>query len=125
MKLWFRASGVAAAPHEDLLLLETLRSYPDRTLADAASKKLRNHLWYLSKEMLPLAFFDDSVCGTTKTSIVKAMREKQGGDHFPKKAQIPADSQVQLRDLASFSCCRFFEKTKISTAFFRLDPLHW
>ena len=56
---------------------------------------------------------------------MKAMREKQGGDHFPKKAQIPADSQVQLHDLASSNCYRFFEKMKISTEFLRLDPLHW
>ena len=51
IKAWFVAPSAIDAPAGDLVLLKGLVSYPNSEIAKDTSKKLANHLWYLSKEL--------------------------------------------------------------------------
>ena len=63
VKIWTLAHVAVKAPIEDLKLLKTLQQYKsvDEKISKATSEKMLGHLWYLSEELVALAFFDDAV----------------------------------------------------------------
>ena len=63
IKAWFTALLAASAPNNDLNLLKTLVRYQkeNSSIFEAASSKLAGHLWYISEELMALAFFDSAV----------------------------------------------------------------
>ncbi|KAK9892722.1 hypothetical protein WA026_021913 [Henosepilachna vigintioctopunctata] len=63
IKYWFQASTSQSAPRNDLQLLKDLKAFEsvNKNLATIALKKILNHLWYLSEELVSLAFFDDEL----------------------------------------------------------------
>ena len=60
-KGWIRAPS--AAPNNDLIFLKTIQSYSsfDPEISAAVLQKFTNDLWYLSKKLVCLTLFDDSV----------------------------------------------------------------
>ncbi len=68
LKAWFTAPLAACAPRNDLQLLKDLQTYQDihANVSKATSAKLGLHLWYLSEQLLGLAFFDRNVSAATK-----------------------------------------------------------
>ena len=54
---------MSSAPNNDLNFLKLLVMYEreNAALASVACKKLDGHLWYLSEELVGLAFFDDLI----------------------------------------------------------------
>ena len=77
VKAWFTAPNTCDAPLNDLCLLQTLESFAavDCQLSDAAMKKMKSHLWYLSEDLIGLALFSDSVCSSEKKSLVAALKK--------------------------------------------------
>ena len=45
-----------STPRNDLKLLKMLHDYPDERIATTALSKFSSHLWYLSEELVALAF---------------------------------------------------------------------
>ena len=76
VKAWFRALSAPSAPRIDLQLLKDIYSY--RKISESISKnalnKIIRHLWYLSEELVALAFFDDEVSNDTKHHVVTALQ---------------------------------------------------
>jgi len=59
VRAWFTSPSSSDAPYNDLCLLQTLESFGkvDSQVADIALKKMREHLWYLSADLIGLALF--------------------------------------------------------------------
>ena len=55
---WFEAQTPEFAPRNDLLLLQNLISYKDvkKPISEIGLKKISDHLWYLSEQLVGLAF---------------------------------------------------------------------
>ena len=75
VKSWFTATVPRSAPRLDLQLLKSLIKYKesDEIIATNALKKLSNHLWYLSEELIAFAFFDEDVPIETKNKMREAL----------------------------------------------------
>jgi len=46
----------------------------NKTVADAALRKLANHLWYVAPELVPLALFSNKVSVEDKRHIAECMK---------------------------------------------------
>ena len=79
LKAWTTATEGVLAPASDVALLQQLTAFEenDKEVANVASKKLASHLWYLSKELVALSLFDDSVPHDMRAKIVQKMREEE------------------------------------------------
>lgn len=116
------------APRLDFQLLKDLDSYKTTSAAISAValKKFLGHLWYLSEELVALAFFDDGVSSETKTKMVRAM--DVSGDLNPQKRTKVDAQQIQtkqLEDFVSSSTRRFFEITGLPSSFLDNDVETW
>jgi hypothetical protein len=78
VKAWFRAPFAIEAPLQDLNLIKALLEYEkiNKKISQAALKKLKNHLWYLSSETVAFGLFDDRVPIDTKKRMALAMFEE-------------------------------------------------
>lgn len=61
IKNWHEALIPEYAPQNDLELLQALNDYPDKEVSAEAIRAFSRHLWYLSEDLIALAFFDDRV----------------------------------------------------------------
>ena len=109
---WLTCPVGAAAPSNDLILLNDLTNYQeiDKLSANTAIKAFSNHLWYLTEELVPVALFSDSVKDVTKKKIVNKLKSfekklcsKRFGSGFGKPIfpDIPKDN-VDSIDLSRF-----------------------
>ena len=82
---WFQAPYAPSAPRTDLQLLKAIHKYKEKNaaIAGAALKKILGHLWYLSKELVTLAFFDDTVSDECKRHMITAL-QNPGEEHLKK-----------------------------------------
>ena len=94
LKAWFMAPLAASAPLQDLSLLQDLYEYRqhNEAISNAACKKMEHHLWYLSDELVGLAFFDSEVPVTVKRKMVQALRssDTNGQCAGPKRITLTA-----------------------------------
>ena len=61
---WLCAPVPAAAPANDLKLINDLEWYKENEnvdMAESALKAMNRHTWYLTEELIPLALFDTSL----------------------------------------------------------------
>lgn len=75
---WFDSSECAAhAPANDIRLYIDLHRFKliDSQIATAALDKLKNHLWYLTPEMLTLSLFGTNVPAATKSEMANRLLE--------------------------------------------------
>ena len=72
VKIWTLAHIAVKATNEDMKLLKTLQQYKsvDEKISKATSKKMLGHLWYLSEELVALAFFDNTVSLEEKSQML-------------------------------------------------------
>ena len=100
-KAWIEASFSAQAPRLDLELTKALGTYDkiDPEIGDVALSKLSSHLWYVSEELVVLAFFDSDVSCDTKNAMVTALRREEidEEDSAPKRVTLPKKSVPDLR----------------------------
>ncbi|CAL4178542.1 unnamed protein product [Meganyctiphanes norvegica] len=73
---WLTAPVSAAAPSNDILLINSLIHYRnlDRLCADATMKAFSRHMWYLTEELVPLVLFCGNVRVEAKEEMVKRLR---------------------------------------------------
>ena len=65
------------AANSDLQLLQLLHAYPMKDISAATSRKMANHLWYLSEDLILLSLFDPHVDLATKKAMIKVSAEKE------------------------------------------------
>ena len=113
----------------DLGLIKLLVDYnkENPALSKVAGNKFAKHLWYLSEELVGLAFFDPAVSVTSKREMVKSISERVGMDDPLKRAAVDmrkCDSMV-IEDFVTQNTKRFFKHLHIETGFLEEDPTSW
>uniref|UniRef100_H3ANX0 Uncharacterized protein n=1 Tax=Latimeria chalumnae TaxID=7897 RepID=H3ANX0_LATCH len=95
IQAWFSAPIATSAPLNDLKFLERLQKYSkiNKGVTDGAIQKLLGHLWYLSEELIGLAFFDPLVPLDEKRAMLQALKEVKGSEDPLKRTKL------QLSDL--------------------------
>ena len=116
------------APKNDLNLLNSIVEYQDMddVISCAALKCLKNHLWYLTQELTPLALFSDQVKDSEKNNIVKVLQQYPQKDYIDNrhgagfgKPSFP-DVDAITNDLSKFVgsvSWQFFKLLDIDTSF--------
>ena len=124
---WFVASNVAAAPRNDLEYLQQLQYCEDMQLLAVASKALCRHLWYLSEELVGLAFTDDGVTPDMKREMVKAL-QIPALNNQSKRCSLPDEVPIEDITLTNFVTKKsklIFTTLGIEPSFFEVDPIEW
>lgn len=125
---WFSAPNAASAPRNDLTLLKSLHNYKsiNAQIADAALHKVKNHLWYLSEELIALSFFDDEIGIETKEKMKDSL-EKPAEPGPPKKIQIDLNTIINLNieDFVTINTKSFFSINDLPSEFLHKPVEDW
>jgi len=133
LKAWISAPQASGAPYSDLLLLKTLIDYSSihSDISKSTSLKFSNHLWYLSQELVSLAFFDRRVSSSTKRLMVSAMQseENQDQDHSKESKRINVDlhsfKDKNLEDFVTAKSMTLIQMMELPNGFLAVDPDLW
>ena len=68
---WLTSPIPSSAPKNNLILIRSLSEYKsfDCTIATSALKAFKNHLWYLTEELVCLALFNSTVSSSVKAKM--------------------------------------------------------
>lgn len=133
--MWFTASSALLSPYNDLQFFQSLIVYKSENekTATAAIKKFVNHFWYLSPELVGLAFFDDRIPLDIKRKMVLAIKTRVNNCEIPlKKLEInDFDTELELWKTRSIdeliykSTKNLFDRFNLKTDFLLVDPTLW
>jgi hypothetical protein len=81
---WMSAASAADAPVHDLSLIQDMLRYKetDPELANAVLKKMDNHMWYLTQEMVPFVLFSSNVSNSLKQDIANQLHRTERPESF-------------------------------------------
>lgn len=99
----------------DFTLMQSLLRYPHEAIRAATTKKLAQHLWYLSEDLILLALFDDRVSAATKSKMVDALEDEEDEEDLPSKRAKLVSPKSRI----------FLQKLAIPTAFLQTPPETW
>ena len=135
---WLTAPSPAAAPANDIRLINTLLKFKsvDDVVASAALRAVKLHLWYLTPELLPLCLFSSAVDDHLKAKIVKemlkhpkkaSMTNRDGTDFGkPKFPDIPlSEEETSLLNFVGEDCWGFFRIMKMDSSFLDSPVSSW
>lgn len=126
--MWFRAPVASTAPALDLQFLQDISAYPDSEVAITATTAFGRHLWYLSEELVGLAFFDDHVDVDTKRKMLAAL-SKEGSEDPPKHVTMDLSpdtiKQKHLWDFVTSTTRRTVSALGTNDGFLDVDPQTW
>ncbi|KAK2703771.1 hypothetical protein QYM36_017903 [Artemia franciscana] len=130
LKAWISAPLASGAPYSDLLLLKSLLEYSSIHLAisKATSNKFSGNLWYLSPELVGLAFFDSRVSSSTKRLMVSAMQSQDDQEQeHTKRITIDLDSakNKNLEHFVTAKSAKLFQMMDLPDGFLTVDPDLW
>ena len=122
---WFKTPLPLIAPRTDLKLLQNLAA-EDSASSKAALNKLKNHLWYLSEELVALAFFDSEVDPSIKKQML-ANLEREGSEERCLRVIVKEDEikNKTLPDFVTKKTMDFFSILGIGTSFLSINPEDW
>lgn len=124
VRYWFQAPVASSAPRIDLWLLKELNGFEkiNKAIAKKALTKFLGHLWYLSEELVALAFFDNEISIEIKQNMVTALNE-DASDYSPKRINLNAShiGELNIEDFVTSNTLRFFIILGISSAFLKKD----
>lgn len=124
---WFKSTMASAAPRNDLEYMQSLQASKDKELSVVASRALGRHLWYLSEELVSLAFMDEGVPIDMKRMMVSEL-QRPGSETPQKKYTLKEKENISDKTLADFvteSSKRFFTKLSFEHSFLEVDPSEW
>lgn len=128
IRCWFQAPVATSAPRNDLWLLKNLKKFENinKAMSKKALSKFLGHLWYLSEELVALAFFDDEVSVESKQKMVIALNE-EGPDYSPKRITLDLShiEEKNIEDFVTSNTLRFFRILGIPSAFLQKEPGLW
>lgn len=101
-------------------------SITNEKIANAALNKFKNHLWYISDELIALAYFDDSVSFETKEEMIDALKNEADADP-PKKTTVDQEyyGKKQLWDFVTANTVSFFDTLGLSSTFLDTSVEDW
>ena len=93
---WFKAPCAFSAASTDLSFIKNLKKFEsiDKEISAVGIKKMSNHTWYLSEELIPLCLFDDDVDSYTKDNIARVICENSGQNF-----SLGRERNIKLKDL--------------------------
>ena len=129
LKYWIEAPLTVSAPRNDLDTLKLLHDYhtQDEAVAKAALGKLLGHGWYLSEELVALAFFDVKVSVDMKRKMIDSMKNQEGSEDRVLRVKILRSGipAAELSDFCTRSTEGFFDKLGLDKGFLEVDPDDW
>jgi len=86
-----------------------------------------NHLWYLSKTLIGLAFFDVDISIDEKVNMVRALPREVLSDNPPRRIALEDNKTagMKLSDFASKNTRQFFVAHGVNQYFLEKDPSTW
>ena len=108
---WHESSLATHAPKNDLDLIQSLHLYPDKTIADAALNSIGRHLWYLSEDLVALAFFDARIDAEEKETMLRNLERRPGKmlKRLDAKSFLRKSSTATISSLVTRRSIHFFE----------------
>jgi len=125
IRFWFTANYAVKAPNSDLKLLKTLAARAEDGMYKAAANKLLRHLWYLSAELVGLAFFDEDVSVTTKRKMVANLAQRPSTTERRVSVSFEDIETLELEDFVNQDTKLLLEKFDIHIDFLKEDPTKW
>jgi len=131
IEAWFTAPLAISAPSNDLKLIQALADYKTENciISEAAGSKFSGHLWYLSEELVGLAFYDPDVPSESKRKMVNALLQNTNAHEPQKRIQLniksPEVPHFQIEHFVTKNTSRFFDRLMLSTSFLETDPENW
>ena len=124
IKPWFLSRIAVCAPRVDLALFKMLAA---EECYHPVLRKLKNHLWYLSEELIALSIFDPDVSISQKQQIVQAIQANVVQKEPTKKCNLDLVNleQTELHDFATSNTLRFFSTLDLDYTFLQNDPELW
>jgi len=136
---WMTCHSSADAPWRHLEFFHTLIRYEivHADISRSAVKALRNHLWYLTEEMVPLAIFSTSTPSATRRAIADSLiaikpanglkvPQHRSGMGFGKPVfPTTISPTTTLADLVGADSWFFFEILQLDPAFLTEDVDAW
>lgn len=128
IKHWYQAPCSLTAAKNDLQLLKDIAEFKaiDSNISAATMITFSRHLWYLSEELVGIAFFDDSLDVFEKRLMVKAL-ERRGCPNPEVRPKINVKNVMQYRvsDFVTSNSLAIFRALNISQEFLSSDPVSW
>lgn len=129
VKAWTMASLAAAAPANDLSLLQDLLDYKsiNPKISQRTFEKLAAHLWYLNEENVGFSFFDENLDISIKQKMAKCLKDKQGEEVIQKRRSISASDlpKMTVADFVTQNTKKFFKKLLLKEDFLKLPAEQW
>lgn len=130
VKAWISCPLACDAPVNDLLLYKHIKQYAEinKDVADAALKKVENHLWYVGPELVALALFSSKVSVEEKRCIIKSMQ--QCDQEFRVRGirleNCPDLQNKELHELITSASSRTLQLLRLDMNFIMInDPETW
>ena len=134
---FLKAPIAASAPRQDrdfwIDLLAYKGCFDEQSvqfeMISAVQKNFRNHLWYLTEQLVVFGLFDDHLCNEErKCMAVKLYSEVRPQNFRPGKPKFPTDLLTDAPQLDSFvgpKSWLLFEKLDANGAWLNSDPIEW
>ena len=132
---WFTCSTSAAAPSNDLLLINHFYIYQEinKVVSQSALTAFKRHLWYLSSDMVPLALFDANLHNEQKRKVADAIKryprrdcyDTRFGNGFGKPTFPNVDQNTTLEMLVTQDSWQFFNLLRIDATFLDEPVTTW
>lgn len=113
-----------------LLIFNHVQNYPNRKISTVASKAFLRHLWYFSKHLVGLSFFDSRVSVESKREIVKNLQRPSNANALKRlddktfNHQDPLQSFITHRTTVLFDLLINNDREK-AASFLVKDPTEW
>lgn len=123
IKAWFGCTNAIAAPSQDINFIKNSVDYceTDPMISAAILKKISNHLWYMSEEIVALAFFDINVSHYEKRKMISQLKCKQPAIKLKNGRSYTNLIDFRTCELADFVS----EKTKLFLIFLDCRLILW
>lgn len=133
VEAWFGSTNGVVAANQDLNFVKKAILYTnvDEQISDGILAKISAHMWYLSEDLIAMAFFDPNVSDAEKRKMVESLRSRAPNAANRIKVDVKAGtlrqtySSKNLSDFVSTKSQEFFERFLIDTEFLEFDPSMW
>lgn len=128
IKYWYTCHSAVSAPLNDIQLLKDLLKFEKKIpeISEATISKFLDHPWYLSENVVGLAFFDNRISISQKRLMVAALN-KGSKENPPMKIHFDRSKikHMQIEQFITKNSMQLFYLHKIPTSFLTKDPQLW
>lgn len=127
IKPWIEAPIAAKAPFNDLNFAKNVMNYSvfNTLISQEVTKKILNHLWYLTPEAVALAFFDETIDIREKKEMIKQLSEEEKNENKKISISLEELKSKKLSDFVNRKTLQFFDRLSIPVDFLSAEPSEW